>query len=116
MAVVFREFACPGGGVRFYLLPEQERRLLRCSEFRFTTDSQNYHLHDYAVCVIVAEMKLTPFAKELKKWRGARPQKNMGEILGASQRTYEGWESGRPVGRYAINELRRRMAENPEPK
>jgi len=62
-------------------------------------------------------MKSTPFSKELKKWRGARGQKVAAELIDANLRTYEGWEIGRSKpSRYAINEIRRRMAANPETK
>jgi DNA-binding XRE family transcriptional regulator len=58
-------------------------------------------------------MKIGEFGKALKLWRGARLQKEAADVLEVNLRTYEGWESGRQPSRYAINEIKRRMAEHP---
>jgi hypothetical protein len=62
------------------------------------------------------QMKIGVFGKSLKQWRGKRLQKEAADLLQVNLRTYEGWESGRNPSRYAINEIQRRMAANPERK
>lgn len=57
-------------------------------------------------------MKFSTFARELKKWRGKRGQKEVADGLGVSIRTYEGWEFGHTPSRFAQNELRRLMQAN----
>jgi hypothetical protein len=59
-------------------------------------------------------MKIGEFGKSLKLWRGKRLQKEAADVLDVNLRTYEGWENGRKPGRYAINEIKRRMASNPD--
>jgi hypothetical protein len=61
-------------------------------------------------------MKIGVFGKALKAWRGKRLQKQAADILQVNLRTYEGWENGRNPSRYAIKEIQRRMAANPERK
>ena len=58
-------------------------------------------------------MKIGEFGKSLKQWRGNRLQKEAADLLDVNLRTYEGWENGRNPGRYAVNEIKRRMAEHP---
>jgi hypothetical protein len=70
----------------------------------------------FAFCVTVIKMKLSSFAKEVRKWRGKRGQKEVADLCGWNLRTYEGWENGRAPSRFRINELRRQMAEHPENK
>jgi len=57
-------------------------------------------------------MKMSSFAKELKKWRGQRGQKEVADLIDVNLRTYEGWELGRNPSRYAINRAKRKMAEH----
>ena len=59
-------------------------------------------------------MKIGEFGKSLKQWRGNRLQKEAADLLDVNLRTYEGWENGRNPGRYAVNEIKRRMAEHPK--
>lgn len=64
-------------------------------------------------CSKVREMKMSTFSKELRVWRGKRGQKEAAGKLGVSVRTYEGWEIGHTPSRFAQNELRRLMEQNP---
>lgn len=55
------------------------------------------------------------FARQLKQWRGSRPQKQAADILQVPLKTYQNWEqSENEPNALSLEELRRRMAEHPE--
>lgn len=55
------------------------------------------------------------FSDDLKKWRGKRYHKQVSDALGVRIWTYRNWELGRRKPKdLAMQELLRRMKENPE--